>query len=194
MLTPGGSMTINSRRAAHLAAICAAAAVAVPATASAAPGASIVGGPLKVKDYSMTVVASDGATDSLSVMFTRRAGKATQTHFYTFSTGVNVTASRISGSLGKYGKVDLKLAGLGAAKRGVTPKGCTGKAGSARRGTLKGTFKLVADTTYFKTISKKSLKGQLSRAGKLNCSGGGNGGGNGGSTSGATTLTSSNDG
>src|SRR5215218_4164716 len=99
MLTPGGSMTINSRRAAHLAAICAAAAVAVPATASAAPGASIVGGPLKVKDYSMTVVASDGAQDSLSVMFTRQAGKATQTHFYTFADGVNVTASRIKGSL-----------------------------------------------------------------------------------------------
>ena len=125
-------------------AVCAAAALAVPATASAASGGSIVAGPLKVKDYAMTVVASDGSKDSMSVMFTRRAGDASQTHYFTFAKGVKVTtnrslsAARIKGSLGQYGKVDLKLTAPGSAKRGTTPKGCTGKAGTLRRGTLKG--------------------------------------------------------
>ena len=186
-------MTINTRpataRLAGLAALCVAGAVALPATASAASPASIVAGPLKVKGYSMTLTATDAAKDSMSVMFVKRAGKASQTHFYSFASGVNVTSSRISGSLGKYGKVDLKLAGVGAAKRGITPKGCTGKAGTVRRGALKGTFKLVADSTYFKTVSARSLKGQVARGGKIDCAGGGGNGGANGDTAGATTLT-----
>lgn len=172
-----------------IAALCALGAVALPATASAASGASVIGGPLKVKDYQMTVIGSDAAKDSLSIMFDRRAGKASQSHFYTFDSGVTVTPKRIKASLGQYGKIDMKLVGAGAAKRGKTPKGCTGSAGSVKSGTLKGTFKLVADSTYFKTVSTKTLKGSVARGGKLTCNGGGTGG-QGGNGSGDTMLQS----
>jgi hypothetical protein len=190
-------MTKQSRRAtvrvAGLAAVCA---VALPAAASAASGTSIVAGPLKVKDYSMTVTANDGAQDSLSVMFSRRAGQATQTHFYTFSDGVQVTANkrmssaRVKANLGRYGAVNLRLTGVAPAKRGTTPKGCTGKAGTLRRGTFKGAFKLVADATYFKTVSAKSLKAQLARGGAFKC-GDGPSDPSAGGGAGETMLTSS---
>ena len=193
-------MTKKSRRAtaqvAGLAVLCA---VAVPTAASAASGTSIVAGPLKVKDYSMTVMANDGAQDSMSVMFSRRAGKASQTHFYTFSQGVSVTTNksmskaRVKADLGRYGAVDLKLTGVAAARRGTTPKGCTGKAGKLRRGTLKGNFRLVADSTYFKTVTAKSLKGQLARGGVFKCGGGPNDPSAGGG-SGETMLTSTSTG
>jgi hypothetical protein len=182
-----------STRAAAVAALCAA--VALPTTASAASGASVVAGPIKVKDYQMTVVGSDAAKDSLSVMFNRTAGKATQSHFYTFGQGVTIKANKslstasIKGSLGKYGKIDLKLRGVGAVRKGTAPKGCTGKAGTLRTGTLRGTFKLNADTSYFRTVSAKSMKAQLAKGGKLTCDGAGNGAGGDGTT-GSTMLTS----
>jgi hypothetical protein len=123
----------------------------------------------------MTLTASDGSTDSLGVMFSRTAGKASQLHSYSFSQGVTVKATgksaSIKANLGRYGKIDLKLGGVGAAKRGVVPKGCTGTTGKSRAGTLRGRFKLVADSTYFKTVSAKSLKGQLLRGGSLKCDG-----------------------
>jgi hypothetical protein len=164
---------------------------AAPATASAA-STSIVAGPLKVKDYAMTLTATDGgAHDSLGVVFTRRAGQATQTHYYTFAQGVQVTASRIKGSLGRYGAIDLKLA-AGPARRGATPKGCTGKAGTVRTGALKGSFKLVADATYFKTVTARSLRAQVVRGGKIDCGGGAPTPGAGGGA-GETMLTSTAD-
>ena len=167
-------MTTRNLRTPALAALCAAGLLAAPAVASAA-GSTVIAGPLKVKDYEMTVTATDGATDSLGVMFNRTAGKASQMHTYSFSQGVTVKATAksasIKGSLGRFGKVDLKLRGVGAAKQGVVPKGCTGTAGKSRAGTLRGSFKLVADSTYFKTVSAKSLKGQLVKGGKLTCDG-----------------------
>ena len=180
-----------------LAALCAGALVA-PAAASAASPTSIVGGPLKVKDYKLTISAIDGSKDSLSIMLNRGAGKARQMHTYSFTQGVKIktkkslATTRIKASLGKYGKVDLKLKGAGATKRGVTPPGCTGNAGKVRAGTLKGTFKLIADSTYFNTISARSLKAQIAKGGSLECDGGGTGdGGGGGGTTGTTMLTSS---
>lgn len=168
------AMTTRNLRTPALAALCAAGLLALPAAASAA-GSTVVAGPLKVKDYTMTLTATDGSTDSLGVMFNRTAGKATQLHSYSFSQGVTVKATgrsaSIKGSLGRYGKIDLKLRGAGAAKRGVVPKGCTGTAGKSRAGTFRGSFKLVADSTYFKTVSARSLKGQILRGGSLKCDG-----------------------
>jgi hypothetical protein len=185
-------------RGAGLAALCAVGALAVPAGASAAT--TVVAGPLKVKDYSMTVSGiDDGARDSLTVMFNRRAGKASQAHMYSFPKGVTITtnkslsAARIKANLGRYGKIDLKLRGVGAAKRGGAPKGCKGSAGTMRAGTFAGKFKLVADTTYFKTVSAKSLKAQLVKGGKLTCDGGGTGG-PGTGTTGETMLMSTQSG
>jgi hypothetical protein len=194
MTTRSGPVTL---RLPLLAALCAGALVA-PAAASAASPTSIVAGPLKVKDYKLTLSAIDGSKDSLSILLNRGAGKARQMHMYSFAEGVKIktrkslATTRIKASLGKYGKIDLKLKNAGATKRGATPPGCTGKAGKLRPGTLKGTFKLVADATYFKTISARSLKAQLAKGGSLECDGGGDGGGGGGGgTTGTTMLTSS---
>lgn len=183
-------------RSSGMAALCAAGLLAAPAAASAAP-TTIVAGPVTVKDYSMTLSATDnGSSDGLSIMFNRTAGKASQTHFYSFTKGVKVTtrstlaAAKIKAKLGRYGKIDLKLTGVGAVKRGAVPKGCTGTASKMRRGKLNGGFKLVADSTYFKTIKKKSLKTSLFKGGNIKCeTDGGDGGGSGGG-SGSTTLTS----
>jgi hypothetical protein len=167
-------MTSRKLRTPALAALCAAGLLAAPAAASAA-GTTVVGGPLKVKDYAMTVTATDGASDSLGITFTRAAGKASQIHSYTFSDGVTVKATAKSASikanLSRFGKVDLKLRGTGAAKKGVVPAGCTGTAGKSRAGRLAGRFKLVADATYFKTVSATSLKGQILKGGSLKCDG-----------------------
>jgi hypothetical protein len=122
-------------------------------------------------------------------MLHRTAGKASQMHSYSFSQGVTVKAkgssASIKANLGRYGKVNLKLTGAGAARKGVVPKGCTGTAGKSRAGTLRGSFKLVADSTYFKTVSAKSLKGQLVKGGKLTCDGTSGGG----QTKAPTTLS-----
>jgi hypothetical protein len=171
------AMDTRNLRTPTLVALCAAGLLAAPAAASAA-GSTVVAGPIKVKDDTMTLTASDGATDSLGVMFNRTAGKATQMHSYSFAQGVSVKttakSATIKGSLGRFGKVDLKLR-AGAAKKGVVPKGCTGSPGKVRGGTMRGSFKLVADSTYFKTVSAKSLKAQIIKSGALKCDGSGGG-------------------
>lgn len=150
---------------------------ALAAPSAAAADASVVGGPLKVRDYEMTLVGSDdGAKDSLTVMFNRVAGDANQMHMYSFASGVTVTPTSIKGSLGRYGAVRLKLTGARSGK-GVVPKGCTGNPGTTKSGTLTGSFKLVADTTYFKTVTAKALKGSSSTGGTLTCASSGGGGG-----------------
>jgi hypothetical protein len=185
-------MTTRNLRTPTLVAVCAAGLLAAPAAASAA-GSTVIAGPVKVKDYAMTVTASDGASDTLGVMFHRAAGKATQMHSYSFSQGVKVKAkgrsASIKADLGRYGKINLKLAGAGAARKGVVPKGCTGNPGKARAGTFRGSFKLVADSTYFKTVKAKSLKGQIAKGGALKCDGGGDGSGGGGPAKASTTLS-----
>ncbi|HEY8583474.1 MAG TPA: hypothetical protein VIL49_11025 [Capillimicrobium sp.] len=155
-----------------------AAALLAPAAASA--DTSVVGGPIKVRDYQMTLVGTDAAKDSLSVMFSKTVGGSMQMHMYSFDDGVTVTPSSIKGSLGRYGAVSLQLTGAKKG-RGVVPKGCTGNPGTTKTGTLTGSFKLVADKTYFKTVTAKQLKGSASSGGKISCSGGqGSQGGQGG--------------
>ena len=166
----------------------------IPAGASA--DAFVSAGPVKVRDYQMTVSAFDGKTDSLSVMMRRADGKASQMHMFTFSTGINVTvaknlgAATVKGSLGRYGAVNLKLRGPGALKSYGVPAGCTGKPSKGRAGTLAGAFKLVADTTYFKTVASKSLKAQVFKSGAIECGTDGSGNGGGGGATGGMSLSS----
>lgn len=176
-----------------LAALAAGAAVlAVPAVASAGTP-SVVAGPVKVKAYSMSLVASK---NSMSVILTRRAGKSTQSHIYGATRGVKVKLARnlssgsVKASLGKLGTVNLRLHGSGALRKSKPPKGCTGKAGRARQGKLSGTFKLKADNgRYFGTIRKGALPAIALNSGKLECEGTGGGTGNPGGSSGSTTLS-----
>lgn len=159
-----------------------AASLAMPAAASAA--GTIVTNPIKVKSYGMTLIATDnGSKDSLSITFQRQSGKSSQLHSYSFSSGVKVTSTSISGKLGKYGSLKLKLGKVKTFKSKL-PKGCTGTLGTTRVGSLTGSFTLVADSTYFRTVKKKAFKATTSRNAKLDCTGrpgtgGGDGGGDG---------------
>lgn len=149
-------------------------------TANAAT--TVTGGPIKVKGYNLSLVGVDnGAKDSLTVIFTRGVRKSTQLHTYTFSKGVKVTKTSIRGSLGRFGRVNLSLRNIRTPRNAKTalPKGCLGRVGKSRIGTLKGQFRLVADRTYFRTVKASKMRGASLTTGKLNCSGGG-GNGNGG--------------
>src|SRR5919112_1236938 len=98
-----------------------------PAAASA--DAFVSAGPVKVRDYQMTVSASDSKSDAMTVMLRRADGKASQTHMLSFSKGVTVTvaknlaAATIKGSLGRYGALNLKLRNPGALKSFPVPAG-----------------------------------------------------------------------
>ena len=180
------------------AALAAAALLALPGVAGAATSKTVIAGPVTVKDYKMTLLATDsGASDGLMVMFNRSARKASQTHMYSFDKGLKVTVkgakATIKGSLGRYGSVNLKL---NATKktRGSVPKGCTGKAGATRSGVAVGKLKLVLDTTYFRTINSKKLNASIPSGGTLTCDGAGGGSGGGGQQPGTTLSRVSQDG
>jgi hypothetical protein len=152
----------------HIAGAAAIAALALPAVAHA--DSSVVGGPLKVRDYQMSVIGSDAGKDSLSIVFSRTSGGSTQQHMYLFDSGVTVTPTSIKGSLGRYGSIDLKLSGARSANSSV-PAGCSGNPGSVKRGTLKGSLRFVADASYFRTVTAKSLPGTVSVGGSIRCDG-----------------------
>lgn len=152
-----------------------AAALVAPAGAHAA--GTIVLNPVKVKSYSMTISGVDSPSgDSLSITFLRNSGKSTQMHPYNFAEGVKVTSTQISGSLGKYGKLKLKL-GKTKKVKGKLPKGCKGTLGTVRTGTVTGSFDFAPDTTYFKKIKRKKFSASsFTGKAKLDCSGSGTGG------------------
>ena len=156
--------------------LCAAtAATLLAAPAGALAKGTVIAGPMKVKGYSLSLTATDGASDSLIVSALKKSGGSQQMHSWSF-TGTKVTvkgsSATIKGSLGRYGSINAKVKATGSAK-GVVPPGCTGTAGSVRKGALAGKTKLVLDSTFFKTVKPKGLKAQILKAGKLNCGGGG---------------------
>lgn len=168
-------------------------------TSSASAATAVTGGPIKVRGYNMTLVGSDnGAKDSLTVIFARGAGRSSQFHSYTFQKGIKVTKTSIRGSLGRFGRVNLTLRNPRKLRntKSVLPKGCSGRVSRSRTGTLSGKFRLVADRTYFRTVTAKKMRGASSTTGKLNCSGSGpgakgDGNGGGGMGQGETMLSHS---
>jgi hypothetical protein len=157
-----------------IAAAAATALLAAPAGASAA-GKTVVAGPLKAKGYDITLTATDnGASDSFGVTASKTAGGSTQMHSWSFGSGVAVSVkggkATIKGSLGRYGAINATVK-TGRSGKGVVPKGCTGTPGSTRAGTLTGKTKLALDTTFFKTLTPKSLKAQIVAGGSLTCGG-----------------------
>lgn len=161
------------RKSTLCAAVAATALLAMPA-AALADGGTVIAGPIKAKGYSLSLTATD-ASDSLAVTATRTAGGSQQMHSWSF-TGAKVSIkgakATIKGSLGRFGKLNAKVSTSRKAK-GRVPAGCTGTAGSARKGKLTGKSKLVLDSTFFRTVKLKSVKAQIVKSGKLDCSGGG---------------------
>jgi hypothetical protein len=165
-------MAAMNRCSTLLAATAATALLAAPAGASAA-GSTVVAGPLKAKGYDITLTATDnGAADSFGVTAIKTVGQSTQMHSWSFASGVAVSVkggkATIKGSLGRYGAINAVVK-AGPAGRGAVPKGCTGSAGSARKGTLTGSTKLALDTTFFKTLKPKALKALIVAGGNLKC-------------------------
>lgn len=147
---------------------------AVPVSASAAT--TVVAGPLKVKGYNMTLIGADAKKDTLTVMFSKAKGKASQQHMYQFGTKVKVTKTSISAKLGRFGSVNLRLTNArNASGKSKLPKGCTGTVGKTKTGKFRGSLKFVADRTFFRTVKAKTLNGVVSSSGKLDCSGSGSG-------------------
>jgi hypothetical protein len=159
-----------------VAAVTATAVLAAP-TGALAAGSTVIAGPMKAKGYDITLSATDnGAADSFAVNAVKTAGRSMQTHTWSFGSGVAVSIKNgratINGSLGRYGAIKAIVTAGGAA-RGTVPKGCTGAAGSARKGTLTGKTRLALDTTFFRTLAPRSLKAQILTGGRLDCSGAG---------------------
>ena len=169
------SMMDMNRTSTLLAAAAATALLAAPAGASAA-GSTVVAGPLKAKGYDITLTATDnGASDDFTVSAAKTAGRSTQMHAWSFTSGVAVSVkggkATIKGRLGRYGAIDATVKAGGATK-GLVPKGCVGSPGSARKGALTGATKLALDTTFFKTLKPKALKAQILTGAGLDCAGG----------------------
>lgn len=148
-------------------------ALAAPATAAA--DTTLTAGPIKARGYQLTLLANDGAKDSLSVIATRRSGGSTQTHMWSFSSGVTVKAAgkkpSIAAKLGRYGSVRVAMGGIRSGSRGTVPAGCTGTVGKTDRGTFAGAVKLTLDSSFFKTVKASRAPGTRIGGGSLRCDG-----------------------
>jgi hypothetical protein len=155
----------------------------VPASSAGAPAAAsatLFTTPFVYKGYSWSLVASNtGGKSSLLISATKHAGGATQTHIYTFQSGVSFTASPTLSSanlvahLGQYGTIRARFRGAGALTLRGLPPPCKGPKFSSRAGSLSG-FAFVADTTFFKRVAKAPVAATVGRLGagvQLNCGG-----------------------
>jgi hypothetical protein len=146
-----------------------AAALTLPAAASAA--GTISGGPAKAGGYDVSLTATDGKKDSLTIILERGTQARGENVVLSFTRGVKVTVrgstATIKGTLGSHGSVDLRLQGAGAARKGKLPKGCTGSPGTSRTGRLVGKLRLRLPEGRFVTI--RSLPGSSNIGADLEC-------------------------
>ena len=125
----------------------------------------LTAGPLAVHGYQMTL---DASNDSVLITFERTAPGTRQTHTYQFehihlTAQRNLRTGRLSGRLGSFGTIDLRFRRSGAVHlRKLAPQ-CSGPLDRHRRGHLTGTFRLVADTTFFGTVTASRLRADLTR-------------------------------
>jgi len=154
------------------AATVAALAFALPGAAVSTGAATLIAGPVTVRDYQMNLYATHG---SLTVSLERKAGQATQYHQYTFK--LSATALKIAPDLSSASlTTGTKLAGFGSIKMNFVQPGkltsmteC-GATYTGRPGQLTGTLRLVLDNTYFKTVVEQAIPAKLTRGnGTANC-------------------------
>lgn len=158
--------------------LCVATAALLIAPAAASAKGTVTAGPIKAKGYGLTITATDGgARDSLSITALKTAGRSQQMHAWTFRNGIKVAVSggkaTIKGSLGRYGKIDARVASAGRSRRGACGS-------TYRSGTLTGRTKLVLDTTFFHTVKPKSVPARVITPARKSCPAGDGGGGQGG--------------
>lgn len=153
-------------------AVALAATLATPAFADAA--GTVSGGPAKVAGgYQLIVSATDARKDTFTILLTKVTAKAkrTEEQIFAFDRGVKVRvkggSASVKGSLGRWGRVDLRLGDSRATKRKRLPKGCTGTTGTTRLGTLRGKLRFRMPNGKFVTL--RSLSAQTYVGGKLDC-------------------------
>lgn len=145
---------------------------AAPAQAATLSSYSLHAGPLPVHGYAMTVDASQG---SLEVTFTRTAPGMSQTHQYSFrhaqvTAPTDMRRGRLTADLGAFGSIDLRFRPSGAIHKLKLGPGCIGTEPDRHRvGRVTGTFRLVADTTFFGTVTASRIPAGLTRAGDSIC-------------------------
>lgn len=142
---------------------------------------SIATSPVSVHGYGMSlfVTATEGAkTASLTITFSVTAPKQrhpTQSHSYSFTLpagalDVSVGLARASIDTGtgmaKQGAITMAMKKLGPIQTSTDDCGTT----KTRTGTLAGSFKLVADTTFFHTVKQSSLPATLTKHVSAPCS------------------------
>jgi hypothetical protein len=140
------------------------------APAHAADSFRLHAGPVSIRGYAMTLdAATFKRTASLDVTFTRKGAETTQSHVYSFIRHVRLTAprglrsGRLRADLGALGRVDLRFRRTGAIHRTRQLPTCAGPKPRRRLGRVTGTFRLVADTTFFGTVRAHRLRGALTR-------------------------------
>ena len=106
---------------------------------------------------------------ALSVRLARTSGNVTERHFYAFRLAASCvtvgpdlsTATIDTGTqLGQFGAIKLTFGNVGALGAGTAVPGCTGN-WQKRTGTLTGSIRFVANSTYFKTILRTSVPATL---------------------------------
>ncbi|MGE4426813.1 MAG: hypothetical protein AB7G37_10220 [Solirubrobacteraceae bacterium] len=154
-----------------------AAAVALPASASAA--GTINGGPVKVKGgYQLSVSAVDAKKDTFTVILVDADKHETEQHLFTFRKGVKVTvkgkSASIKGKLGRWGSVDLKLRNAKTDKK-KPREGCSAAGrttGTTRTGTLEGRLRFRMPNGKFVTVRKlraQTYSGSVTSVDPLQC-------------------------
>jgi hypothetical protein len=156
-----------------LAAVAVLLASAAPAHAALLSPYSLHAGPLPVHGYAMTIDASLGI---LNITFTRTVPGTSQSHVYSFN-HVQVSGTRdmrrgrLRADLGRFGSLDLRFRPSGAIHKRKFAPNCFGPEPDRHRiGRVTGSFRLVADTTFFGTVTASRLHADLTRAGMSICS------------------------
>jgi hypothetical protein len=129
------------------------------------------------------IVSNQAGKASLLLSATKTAGGATQSHTYSFSSGVSFTVrpslstATLFARLGRYGTVKATFRGSGALATKSLPPPCTGPKFQSRTGSLV-SFGFTADTTFFRKVAKSPLAATISRlggTGNVSCGGAGSG-------------------
>jgi hypothetical protein len=110
----------------------------------------------------------DASNDGVLITFERTAPGTRQTHTYQFEhvhlrAQRNLRTGRLAGRLGSFGSIDLRFRRSGAIHTRKLAPQCSGPRDRHRRGRLTGSFRLVADTTFFGTVTASRLPADLTR-------------------------------
>lgn len=175
-------MRLGRNHAVLLAAAIVIGALLAPAISQAASLKLLSRGKITVsKHFRLTLTANHDlnagkltAGNTVNVSLSRGGETASYTFYgVTFNGRQNLSAAHVKGSFAKHrGRIRMSFKPAGKTYKVKVPKGCTGRAGSARNGTLTGDLRLGADRLG--TIRLKRIRAALEKEpATTDCSGAG---------------------